>query len=168
MDSFNNQLNYSFILRSVITDEDNYSMIIIPGLRTHSPLLCGNDEQVVEEEEEDRGEFGAQVEHNTPFGHLLQLTTFFQETGLGNNWDGLKREGVEGGRTRGKAVQEGIESMRYINTIERLMLASNIFECVSTHLEFVKLQCFGEVDKFLHLLHLPHLGVALLYDLVSA
>ena len=36
-----------------------------------SPLLGGDDEQVVEEEEVDGGELVTQVEKGAPFGHLL-------------------------------------------------------------------------------------------------
>ena len=67
-----------------------------------SPLLGGDDEQVVEEEEVDRGELGTQVEEVAPFSHLLYLPTLLQETGLGDDGDGLieRRGRLEGEEER--------------------------------------------------------------------
>lgn len=56
-----------------------------------SPLLGGDDEQIVEEEEVDGSELGPHVEESTSFGHFLQLTLLLQKSILRDDWDGLMR-----------------------------------------------------------------------------
>ena len=59
-------------------------------IRSASPFLGGDDEQVVEEEEVDGGELCPHVEQSSSFGHLLQLALLLQVSRLGDDRDGLR------------------------------------------------------------------------------